>query len=288
MNIKYKVFFLFLLFAHTIFFLSAETKREELWKWKGMEISWSYDTEDPSLRTLEFKATRKNIESKVFDVAFEVILEKGEYRIDKKNFFYLISHSTGESGGSLFLRIFYPHKKKLEYVFLEVSGYGVIKFVDLNNDHNDEIYVYNQDFYGLSFKTKKEKACIALPPLYQSGFSEFVFPKYYQLVASKQRGKFELKDVTFTPEAEKSVSIYIQKLEQFLETKKDSIIQNEYLIPPLFQYYDYQRRYGREKETLLFLRSLRIRYESSCGENEVKKQTYLGLLLREYFKRGKN
>lgn len=266
--------------------LRAEIKTEVLWKWKGMDISWSYDTDDPGDRKLEFKSTNKNIESKSFDVDYETVLEKGEYRIDKQNFFYMISHSGGESGGSLFLRIFYPHKKKLEHIFLETSGYGVIKFVDFDGKGNEEVYVYNQDFYGLHYVTDQKKACINLPPVYQSGFNkEFIFPRYYQLTAAKEEGKFELKDVTFTPDAEKSVSSYMKKIEKYLEINKNSVIQDEYMIPPIFQYYDYQKRFGNEAKVLKKLQELRIRYESSCDEKQAKKRTYLGLLLREYFKK---
>jgi hypothetical protein len=280
-----KLLTIFIFFVFSFEVILSKSITEQLWKWKGMKIGWRYDVDDPGSRTLEFRATRKNMESQSFDVAFETVLDKGEYRIAKKNFFYLISHSGGESGGSLFLRIFYPHKRKLDHIFLETSGYGEIKFVDFDGQGNDEVYIYNSDFYGLNFQTKKEKACINLPALYLSGYNkDYIFPRYFELVESSTKGRFELKDVTFTPAAEKSLQPYFNKMENYLNLYKNSVITDEYMIPPIFQYYDYQKKLGREAEVLKKLQALRIQYESSCGADEVKRKTYLGLLLREYFR----
>ncbi len=273
-----------LIFFVLNFSLFPEMIRDQIWQWKGVNIYWFYDTIDPEKRGIEFQATRKNITSQTFYLAYETLLQKGEYKVDRKNFFYTISQSAGESGGTLFLRIYYPHKKKLNVLVLETTGYAEFKFVDFDFSGNEEIFTQNTEFYGISFQTKNEKACIQLPPVYVSGLNpDYIFPRYYKIADSETRGIFKLIEVTFTPQAEYSLKPYFQKIERFLQNHKNSVISDPYMIPVIFQYYNYMKKLGNEKEALLKLKNSRIRFESTCNSKK-KTKTYLELLVLEYFK----
>lgn len=287
MTFSHNVYFIFLVVVVSSVSLFSEIIKEQVWQWKGMHIFWFYDIIDPEKRGLEFKATRKNISSQTYNLAFETLLEKGEYKVDRKNFFYTISHSGGESGGTLFLRIFYPHRRKLEFLVLETTGYAEFKFVDFDRSGNEEIFTQNTDFYGLQFKTKKEKACINLPPVYVSGLNnDYYFPKYFQIANAEERGKFKLIEVTFSPLGEIALRPYLTRIEKFLENHKNSTITDIYMLPPIFQYYDYMRKLNREKEALLKLKNSRIKLETSCDEKK-RVRTFLGLVVAEYFKNQK-
>jgi hypothetical protein len=274
----------FLLLTIVLFPIFSE-QTKNTYKYKNLEVSWT-SFEESDTRKLVFEKKDKSI-LKEFSFEFEKFLEFGEFKPNEESYLYVVTHSGGESGGTLIVRFFDSSANNKQYYEIELSGYGNFQVVDLNKDQKEEFKVPSEKFYGLKLVDRNLGDCNITPSLYLRGFNETNLPEYYTL-QKNAKGILEKVNITYIDEFKDYLQPYIQKIETRLSTEANKTYSGgEDYFQDIFQYYFYMKKTGNKKLALEKIKKANITVEMYCSKKKDKIYAKLDKLVHKYFEKNK-
>lgn len=251
-----------LLFLVLCMGLHSQPKKEKPIVWNNMIVT--IQKSDRKIQSISFKDKKSKKVIKEFTDGYNY-LSHGFYKNQKKNYFYVYSHSGGESGGSLLFDIYYPESDGVGVYSEEYSGYGSIDITDIDKDKVQEVQSLNSLFYGNAFPSGKKNCSISILGLYATGFGTLQFPVFQEFDIESNK----LINKTFDKKYHNFLKPSIQKAEKFLEEKKNSELGNENLdLAGVLQYYYYMSRLDKEQEALTKIQQSNI-IVSKCSEKGI-------------------